>query len=168
LIARPDKQVPTRLTLLLLALDGTVAAEVALPITIELARSCGAHVEVVRVVPTAGTLAGDEAAVARLVPGATDAALNLEAAASATYLVEVLARLTGAGATASPQILRGDPAQMVSEAARKSDASLIVVATHGRAGLGAIWTGSVGANLMSSCDRPLLLVRIPDDASPKG
>jgi nucleotide-binding universal stress UspA family protein len=163
LIARPDMQVPIRLTLLLLALDGTVAAEVALPMTLELATACGSHIEVVRVVPTAGTLAGDEAAVARLVPSATDAALNLEAVASATYLVEVLARLSDAGATASPQILRGDPAQMVAEAARKSDASIIVVATHGRSGLGALWTGSVGANLVSSCDRPLLLVRIPDD-----
>jgi len=79
-----------------------------------------------------------------------------------------MSRLVAQGATASPQILRGDPVQMVSEAARKSDASLIIVATHGRTGLATIWTGSVGASLMSSADRPLLLVRIPDALSNKG
>jgi nucleotide-binding universal stress UspA family protein len=162
LIARPDMSLPNEIKLILLALDGTEAAEVALPATLELASSCGAHIEVVRVVPTAGTLAGDEVAVARLVPTATDATLNLEAASSAGYLVDILERLSEGGATASPQILRGDPVQMVSEAARKSDVSLIVVATHGRSGLGTLWTGSVGASLLSSADRPLLLVRIPD------
>jgi nucleotide-binding universal stress UspA family protein len=162
LIVRSDMSVPEDLRLLLLALDGTPDAEASLPITLELATTCGAHIEVVRVVPTAGTVAGDEAAVARLVPVATEAALNLEAANSASYLADVLSRISAAGATASPQILRGDPTQMVAEAARKSDASLIVLATHGRSGLGTLWTGSVGAGLLSTADRPLLLVRIPD------
>ncbi len=162
LLVRPDMRIHDRLGTLLLALDGTAGAEAALPITMELASACGAHIETVRVVPTAGTLSGDEAAVARLVPAATDAALNAEASQSATYLVDVLARLSSKGATASPQILRGEPVQMLTEAAQKSDASIIVVATHGRSGLGALWIGSVGAGLMSSADRPLLLVRIPD------
>ncbi len=64
--------------------------------------------------------------------------------------------------SASPQILRGEPVQMLSEAARKNNVSLIVVATHARAGIGALWIGSVGAGLMSNADRPVLLVRIPD------
>lgn len=165
LLVRPDMHVPFEITTILLALDGTARAEAGIPIAMELAKACGAHIEAVRVVPTAGTLTGDEAAVARLVPAATDAALNLEASNSATYLVETLKRLSDAGATASPQILRGDPVQMLSQAASKSNASIIVVATHGRAGLGALWIGSVGAGLMSNADRPILLVRIPDGLS---
>jgi nucleotide-binding universal stress UspA family protein len=107
-------------------------------------------------------LSGDQAAVARLVPTATDATLNLEAAQSAGYLVGILERIANEGVTASPQILRGDPVQMLVDAAQKSDASIIVVATHGRSGLGALLIASVGSGLIRSADRPLLLVRIPD------
>jgi nucleotide-binding universal stress UspA family protein len=161
-LVRPDMNVPSSLTTLLLALDGTPSAEAAIPVTSELARACGAHIEVVRVVPTAGTLSGDQAAVARLVPTATDAALNLEAAQSAGYLVGILERLSNEGVTASPQILRGDPVQMLVDAAQKSQASIIVIATHGRTGLGALLIASVGSGLIRSANRPLLLVRIPD------
>ena len=163
LIVRPNMRVPTEIKLILLTLDGSEAAEVALPATAELARACGAHIEVIRVVPTAGTVVGDDIPLARMVPTATDAALNLEAATSAGYLVDVLSRMTTEGVTISPQILRGDPVQKVCEAARASDASLIAVATHGRTGLGTLWAQSVGAGLLSSADRPLLLIRIPEN-----
>jgi len=162
LIIRPDMRVPTEIKLILLTLDGSEAAEVAIPATADLARACGAHIEVIRVVPTAGTVVGDDIPLARMVPTATDAALNLEAVTSAGYLVDVLAHLAAEGVTASPQILRGDPLQKVCEAARASDASLIAIATHGRSGLGTLWSSSVGAGLLSSADRPLLLVRIPE------
>ena len=163
LIVRPDMTVPTEIKLIMLTLDGSEAAEVALPLTVELAKTCGAHIEVVRVVPTAGTVVGDDIPLARMVPSATDATLNLEAANSAGYLVDVLSRLNTQDVTASPQILRGDLVPKLCEAARASDASLIAVATHGRTGLGTLWSVSVGAGLLSSADRPLLLVRIPED-----
>ena len=162
LLVRPDMTVPDRLESLLVSLDGTPGAEAGLPVAVELAADCGTLIELVRVVPTPTTLAGDESAVARLVPTATEAALNVEASQAVTYLTEVAERLADQGAAATTQILRGDPVQVLPEEARKSNASLIVVATHARSGLGALWIGSVGAGLMSSADRPLLLVRRSD------
>jgi nucleotide-binding universal stress UspA family protein len=165
LLARPDMKVPDKLESLLVSLDGSPGAEIALLMAVELACDCKAQIELVRVVPTSGTLAGDEAAVARLVPTAIEAALDEEALQATGYLAEIVERLARQGAGAKPQILRGDPVQVLSDEARKSNASLIVVATHGRSGLGALWIGSVGAGLMSSADRPLLLVRRPDGLS---
>ncbi|MEO8288354.1 MAG: universal stress protein [Chloroflexota bacterium] len=162
LLARPDMHVPTRITTLLVALDGTPAAEAAIPVAEELAKVCASNVVLARVVPTAGTLTGDEAAVARLVPTATDATLDAEATQAVIYLDEVAARVASHNIPVRHRVLRGDPVQMLTEAAAKADASVIVIATHGRAGLGALWIGSVGAGLMGSARCPLLLVRIPD------
>jgi nucleotide-binding universal stress UspA family protein len=162
LLVRPDMRVPAQLDTLLVSLDGSQGAESALPVAVELAAGCGTRIELVRVVPTAVTLAGDEAAVARLVPSATDAALDAEASQAVQYLQEKAERLESQGVAAGTLILRGDPVQMLSEEARKCEASLIVVATHGRSGLGALWIGSVGFGLTSNADRPLLLVRRAD------
>jgi nucleotide-binding universal stress UspA family protein len=40
------------------------------------------------------------------------------------------------------------------------DADLIVMATHGRSGVGAVWAGSVAQRIIAQSTRPVLLVRI--------
>jgi nucleotide-binding universal stress UspA family protein len=50
---------------------------------------------------------------------------------------------------------------MLLDAATARGADLIVVATHGRSGVGAVWAGSVAQRIIVQSTRPVLLVRIP-------
>jgi len=47
------------------------------------------------------------------------------------------------------------------EEAARVGAELIVMATHGRAGIDAVFAGSVASRVMSKFPRPILLIRYP-------
>ena len=144
---------------LLVPLNGDPAHEAALPLAIEMARACGSEVHLLIVVPTLHTLRGDRAAVAVLSPTATAAALDIEQEQAAAYLAETAARLQASGVAASAAVRRGDPVRVVVEVANQLGVDLIVAATHGRAGLDALWSGGVGPRVLSRLPQPLLLVR---------
>jgi nucleotide-binding universal stress UspA family protein len=56
------------------------------------------------------------------------------------------------------QVRRGEPAREVCAAAEQLAADLVVLATHGKAGSQAFWSGSVAAKIIRACPRPLLLI----------
>ncbi|MEA2574176.1 MAG: hypothetical protein QOH93_1474 [Chloroflexia bacterium] len=160
LLVRPDMPPLTTVDTVMLPLDNTHPTEAVLNVAAEIAQTCGAKVEIVNVVPTIGTLTGDEQAAARLTPIATSAALDAEEGASRQYLQSVVDQLIARGIATRAEVRRGDTAQSLVEAARESGASLVVLATHARAGLGAFWIGSVAAGIISKVSQPLLLVRV--------
>lgn len=80
------------------------------------------------------------------------------------YLNRVSEDLQQQGFEVEWQIRVGDPAVEIATVARESEADLIVMATHGRNGLGRIIFGSVGRYLSGGIQVPLLLVRPGDDA----
>ena len=53
---------------------------------------------------------------------------------------------------------RGDPAPQVVAAARGSD--LIVIGTHGKAGMKAFWSGSVASKIITQTHHPILLIPV--------
>lgn len=53
--------------------------------------------------------------------------------------------------------MRGDPAGAIITAARDHNA-VIALATHGRTGLDALWSGSIGARIIARAPGPFLLV----------
>jgi len=55
---------------------------------------------------------------------------------------------------------RGEPVRTLLDVAAARDADLIVMATHGRSGVGAVWAGSVAQRIIAQSTRPVLLVRI--------
>ena len=63
-----------------------------------------------------------------------------------------------AGLKVSIHVRRGDPAQEILETSREDEFDLLVVGTHGKAGLGAFWAGSVGAKVINSSTIPLLMM----------
>jgi nucleotide-binding universal stress UspA family protein len=107
-------------------------------------------------VPTATTLSGSDAVSSQLLPSATRVMLELAERGARDHLQRHLAALAGLHAQAN--VLRGDPAQEVVAAAEQLDADLVVLATHGKAGSEAFWSGSVAAKIIRACPRPLLLV----------
>jgi nucleotide-binding universal stress UspA family protein len=146
---------------LLVPLDGSPASEAALPEAETLASAFGGQLHLLTVVPTLATVPTDRAPAALLLPGATAASLEIEEQATRTYLEGLIQRLGAAGAAAELEVCRGDPAFVVIEAADRIGADLIVMATHGRSGMGAVWAGSVATRIVARGRRPMLLVRSP-------
>ena len=150
----------TRMKTFMVPLDGTPTAEAALAPAVELAPPCGASIRLVRVVPTVETMKGDASAAARLLPILASATLDEEAATAAQYLAGVAARVTQRGVPAAGQIRRGDTVGELEAEAASAGVDLIVIATHGRSGLGALWGGSVAVGLLNRTAQPLLLIRV--------
>lgn len=80
------------------------------------------------------------------------------------YLSRVQKGLTDAGLKVSLQVLEGDPATEIIDHANKIKANLVVMATHGRSGLGRWAYGSVAQKVLQGASSPILMVRPP--ASP--
>jgi nucleotide-binding universal stress UspA family protein len=149
----------------IVALDRDRQGEAALGPALRLAQALRVPLRLLMVVPTVETIPGDQAAAARLLPTGAAAALDLEAATAADYLAGLTGRLAAAanGVTIIPDVARGDPAQVMTALAQ-ARSGLLALATHGRAGFDALWSGSIGSRVVARGAGPLLLVH-PEPAS---
>lgn len=147
---------------ILVPLDGTAAHEPALDAAVELARAFGARLHLVIVVPTPATLSGGTAVAGTMMPLATEALLELATEGAAEYARRQVGRLQVEGLGASAEVRRGDTATNLLEAAERAAADVIIMASHGRAGLQAFWEGSVSARVLARFNRPVLLVHAAD------
>ena len=145
---------------LLVALDGNPAHEDALRVAVNLAQVCGAELQLLMVVPTASTLSGEEAATAVMLPRATAALLDLAEQEAQQYLQRHLISLQDAGVSITTGVLRGDPVTDIIDSAIQTGTDLIVMATHGKTGLKAFWSGSAAPNVATRSMIPLLLVPV--------
>lgn len=148
---------------LLAPLDGSHAHEPALPLATDLACAAGAQLHLVLVAPTLGTLAGPRAVSGMFLPTTMRALLDMAEEGAMDYLERAMRHCTDAGLTVSAEVARGDPVTVVREVAERLDADLIVMATHGRAGLDAWLSGSVAPRVAGRVARPVLLVRAEAD-----
>ena len=144
----------------LVPLDATATSEAALAPAAALAAKLGARLHIAMVVSTLSTLRDDRAATAILLPSATRAVLDLEEAQAETHLQQLAEKLAEAGVTVETEVRRGDAASELAGETVEHEVGLVVAATHGRAGLQAIWTGSVVARLLARTTAPVLLLRI--------
>jgi nucleotide-binding universal stress UspA family protein len=135
----------------------------ALPVALEFARGCDAALHVLWVVPTLGTLGGDQVTAGALLPGTTSALLELEQEQAER---QVAAQVTEAGAGEVPvtlEVVRGAAAEVILQTATRSDADLVVIGTHGRRGFDAFWAASVAPRVARRTMRPVLLVPLGSD-----
>ncbi|GAC1428420.1 MAG: universal stress protein [Chloroflexota bacterium] len=153
---RPPRFAPRTV---LVPLDATAAAEAALPVARDMAVALGAALHLVMVVATAGTVRGDRLAATTLLPSAARAALDLEEQDAAGYLGDLAARLRSPALSVTTEVRRGNVPSALAEEAAEPGVGLVVVATHGRKGLQAIWAGSVTAQLLARTQAPVLLLR---------
>jgi nucleotide-binding universal stress UspA family protein len=152
----PDPQ--GRLFTFLVCLDGVEEHEVVLPAAVELGRGLAAEVTILMVVHTTGSLSGSDNETSRLLPNTTRAVLDATEEFAYEYLGRKAMQFEEAGLKVSIQVRRGDPAQEILETSREDEFDLVVVGTHGKAGLGAFWAGSVGAKVINGSSIPLLMV----------
>jgi nucleotide-binding universal stress UspA family protein len=98
-------------------------------------------------------------------PTAAAALLEAEASDGAAYLHTVAQTLSQQGIQAHAAVERGEAVRTLLNAAAAREIDLIILATHGRSGVGAMWAGSVAQRIIVQSPRPVLLVRIAAPAS---
>ena len=145
---------------IMVTLDATAAAEAALPYAVSLARNLGAQLRLVVVVATPDTLASTQAPTATLLPSTTRALLDLQEKQAVAYLERLADWIRATGVDTIAEVRRGDAVAQLAIDAGEHDDGLVVAATHGRAGLQAIWSPGVAARLLRRTRAPVLLVPI--------
>jgi nucleotide-binding universal stress UspA family protein len=134
---------------IVVALDGSEAAQRALPIAAELARRDGARLVIAHV---------DEAIAAK-----GGAHLRADEPDICAALERQAAELSARGIDTSLEVVEirlGGPARAIAEIAAEADADLIVVATRGHTPLSGLLVGSVTQRLLHIAHRPVLVVPV--------
>ncbi len=149
---------------ILVPLDGTAAHEPALGLASTLGRAWRAALHLEIVVPTVGTLSGDEVVTGVLMPMAKRALLDLAERGAQEYVRRLAESLTAEGVPTTSHVSRGETATSLVDAANRVGADLVVMASHAKGALDAFWSGSLTPKVIEKLGRPLLLVRAKEDA----
>lgn len=137
---------------IVVALDGSENAELVLPHVVALAARCASRVTLVQ--------ATDSMATVPLADVDPTPIVDREHAAASAYLTGVAGRLRRRGIDVSTDEPEGPPAEAIAASARRLDAGLIALTTHGRSGLAHMVFGSVAESLLREAPCPVLLVRV--------
>ena len=163
LLIKPDeKTAPFELHHILVPLDNESVHDKALPTAESLAKAYGAELNLLCVIPTLGTLSGEQAAVSNMLPATATAYLDIAEEIALEHFQGHLNQFKKKGLPATAEIARGDPAPVIAKTAEKIGADLILFGTHGHAGLDAFWNRSVAANVAHRTDIPLLLIPLSE------
>lgn len=141
---------------LLVTLDGSARAESVIPHAIDIGRTMGAQVTLLRIVDAATSGWGERGAIGKSVESPTNA-LHVEQARA--YLDRVAQQIALSGVEAQPVVKQGAPAKQIVGTAREVEADAIVMATHSRRGLNRLMFGSVAEAVLHESHLPILLVR---------
>ena len=168
LLLRPDSQKAVgtfRVNRIVLPLDDDPDHRRAVPVTRTLASVLGAAVHLIFAVHRFGTLSGREAVTSRLLPGTTARLLELATQTAARTAGEIVQEFLDDGIEAEAEVRRGNPADVISGAAKALSADLIVLGTHGKSGMKGFWAGSTSHRLCSTCTVPMLLIPVHQSGS---
>ena len=138
---------------ILLATDGSDAAQPAIEHAIDLAAFCDATLSALYVVDASAAAAVPEAqafTITDLLEDAGDQALDV---------VQALAEERDV--TIDPHVRHGRAHREILTAADELDADLIVLGTHGRSGIDRVLLGSVAARVVRQSEIPVLIKRAP-------
>jgi nucleotide-binding universal stress UspA family protein len=143
-------------------LDGSPFAEQALPLALQIARGCGAMVQIALVHHPVPALA-----TAMEVPE-IEAQLDQEARArEQVYLSGIVERMRrSVNVPITSTLLDGAVTEALQAHMESTGTDLVVITTHGRGPMSRFWLGSVADHLMRSLHLPILLVRPAAEAAP--
>jgi nucleotide-binding universal stress UspA family protein len=147
---------------IIVPLDGSTLAEVALAEAKQLCKTLGAELVLVRVVDytNRGTLSDLELLYDYEIIAS---ALEAEREVAVAYLAETSTALAAEGITVSTKLYDGIASQVIVALAQPGD--LIVMSTHGRSGLRRWILGSVAESVLRHATVPVLLVRATEAQS---
>jgi len=146
-----------RLSKIILPLDGSNAAEAALPFAEELSKALGLEVILIQVIGVETTVRfGPMAPDSWPVP--SDILQRLDVVASG-YLKGLATELKNKGLTVQWEILRGSAGPRIVEFAKETTDSLVAMTTHGRSGFRRWVMGSVTDEVVRHTGEPVLVMR---------
>jgi len=152
---------------LLVALDGSPAAEHVLLHAETLAQAFGSTITllhaVVSVEMVLAQTAATDATVGELAPTLDpDPIIEADRSSAVEYLESVAARLRQRNLKVNLEYPEGPAERVIVERAAADDISLILMTTHGRGGLGRVVFGSVADSVLRHAPCPVLLVRVTE------
>jgi nucleotide-binding universal stress UspA family protein len=146
---------------ILIPVDGSQTSNKALTAALQLARDAGGQVRLIHLVDDLAYISGYEAY------GAYSAELiDIAQKVGFKILDDALAIAKAAGVPADQMLLEkfGEPlGDTVADAAKRWNADLIVVGTHGRRGIGRMFLGSGAEQIIRLAPIHVLVVRSQDD-----
>jgi nucleotide-binding universal stress UspA family protein len=150
---------------LLVALDGSAAAERVLQHVEALAAAFHSHITLLRATVSAEMVLAQEGAAdattGQLAPVLDpEPVLDADRDTAESYLNGVAGDLRSKGFEVTAEHVAGAANQVIVERAAALGASLIVMTTHGRSGLGRAIFGSTADSVLRHATCPVLLVRI--------
>ena len=74
------------------------------------------------------------------------------------YLHEIADKCCSNGENVKLIVERGEPVDEIIDTADRLKSDLIVIGTHGKSGLDAFWSGSMGAQIITKAKTSILLV----------
>jgi len=143
---------------ILVPLDGSRLAEVALPYAEAFAKDFNSDVTLLHVVD-----------IGEAYDGALGRARELHQQVKAMgteYLHGIKERLDERGIRARPDIHEGRAAEGIIDYSERHEIGLIIMSTHGQSGNGVVGYGSVADKVLRGSQVPLLLIRAPEGREP--
>lgn len=148
------EDVPMRI---LVAIDGSDSASLAVDLVADVAWPSGTAIRVVEAIQTGAALFGGPWPTLALVQ-TDELEARLRLGANAT-VQEAEARLTRPGLVVESAVLHGRPAAAIVDDARRMTADLIVVGSRGHGTIDAMLLGSVSAEVIDHAMTPVLVAR---------
>lgn len=153
---------------LLVGLDGSAVAEASLPYAVTLARASGASITLMQVVvdddgppiqDVESSLLPFVTAYPTSNPQAESVAQRAQRHEAVAYLDGVAERLGRIGIVAEIAVVVGPPGDVLVDEAAARQVDLVMIATHGRSGLGRWVFGSIAETVLAHSLVPVLVVR---------
>lgn len=138
---------------ILVPLDGSPLAALALSEALVLAALPGSRVILLQVIPPIADVISDGESIA------IDEQWNSRKSRAREYLRAVSERPEWQKVDREITVKMGNPAQVILDFARENNIDRIVIATHGRTGLSRWAHGSVASKVLEAADRTVVLIR---------
>jgi len=168
LLTKPltDENIPAfQIEKILTPLDGQPDHEIGLEKSKYLAKKLGASLHLVLVVHTYGHISGQWTTTSRMLPGSTAELLDIEENNATEYLINLKSQLEEEGFTATADVFRGDPADVITKFTLDMKIDLIALGTHAKKGIDAFWAGSITPKICKKCPVPFLLIPIHPESN---
>jgi nucleotide-binding universal stress UspA family protein len=144
-------------THLLVTLDGSARAETVITHAIDIGRTMGAQITLLRVIDPASSGWGERGAIGKSPSESTIRSLYVEQAQA--YLQRVANQMEKSGLSVKTVVREGQPARQIVATAREVEADGIAMATQSRRGLNKLMFGSVAEAVLHEANVPILLLR---------
>lgn len=144
---------------LLVTLDGTSRSEAVIPHAIDVARSMGSQITLIRIIDAPGSDWSERGAIGKAHVETTAGALVTTHARE--YLARVAALVRQSGVQVNTIVEEGAPARRIVAVGDEIGADAIAMATQSRRGINRLMFGSVAEAVLHQTSVPVLLVRAP-------